>query len=147
MKGTIVRGVMIAAAAAALAGCSSASETLPKLDQVNLSVDRSSYTTGMAVTVTIVNNTAHDVGYNLCVREIQKQSGGTYTTVVTQPEPNTCDDQLSTLGPNLVTTTTVDLPTSLTGGSYRVYFPNLGTSSALPMAQKVTPAFVVRSVG
>lgn len=146
MKGSIVRGLIAVTSAAVLAACASNNETLPQVDRVTLSVDQSAYTAGGTVTVTITNNTSAQVGYNLCVREIQKQSGSTWTTVDTQPQPNTCDDKLSTLGPNLQTTTTVTLPTSLTGGTYRVYFPNLGTGS-LPTAQKATTGFIVRAAG
>lgn len=142
MKGFSVRLLIACVALTAAAGCSKLDEAVTgPVERVGIGVNKQAYTAGETVAVTLINSRTQALTYNFCSWSLQKGSGTTWTQVAT--EPPGCVDQAQTLAPNASATTTVALPTTLGGGTYRIYYPNVNAATD---AERASATFLVRAV-
>jgi hypothetical protein len=108
-----------------------------------LRVDQSSYSPGDPAVLTLVNGTAADVGYNLCVTALDRRVGDGW-----EPEPlplvEVCTMELRLLGPGQTADFRHTLPRGLQAGEYRM---RTGVESPMGEGQVgvVTAAFTVRA--
>lgn len=101
------------------AGCAAAPAEPPRAPElrqpgvVQLHADRTSSTT---VLLTLRNDSARAVGYNLCATMMERRSGSDWTVV---PSDIACTLELRTIGPGGSTTFTRRVPATLPAGEYR----------------------------
>jgi hypothetical protein len=98
-----------------LAACASPGETTSD-PWLALTVAPAAPVPGEAVTLTLSNQTAWPVGYNLCTSWLERDSAGTWEPV---PEDRVCTMELRMLDPGGESQDQVQLPATLSAGSYR----------------------------
>ena len=95
----------------------SASSTM-RADSVLLRTDKAQYRTGEKVTLTFENKSASSYTFNPCTRSVERESGGSWTTV---PEDNRiCTMEAWILDPHGTRSGDTELPASLGAGRYRI---------------------------
>ena len=104
---------------------------------VALTLDRSSYGLGGAVTLTLTNSGAGQYYFNPCPRIIERESGGTWTPV--DEGPRMCTMEAWILDANGTRTAQTELTDSITPGRYRMVI-------ALTQEGQEPPAEGIRAV-
>lgn len=155
----IARTFLIVAAAAMAAGCQKtaggdAAEPAPPVPPatstpsadsatmsnpgVQVTLDRTSYNAGAMVTLTLVNGTARDLGYNACTRIVEREVSGAWTAV---PEPDrVCTMELRLLAKGETVKEQTDLPAAA-AGRYRIAlnFSDESASAGAPVRAVSAP--------
>ncbi len=85
--------------------------------ELELRADRSSYSSGESVRLTLVNPTSHSYTYNPCERQLERAAGGVWTQV---PEQRMCAMIAHILQPFSHRDEATELPLGLQPGRYRV---------------------------
>lgn len=107
--------LMIAASFAVfLIGCSTPAPA--RETPFDLTVSPPSPEPGGEVTLTLVNNTVQQIGYNLCTSTLERETGSGWEPV---PSDRVCTMELRTLGPGMTDSFTLTLPPALPDGVYR----------------------------
>ncbi len=86
---------------------------------VTLSLDKTEYSPGAAVVMTISSQRSDTLGYNPCSnRSVERDTGSGW---VVHPEPNrVCTMELRLLNPGETQTAPTDVPADVTAGTYRI---------------------------
>jgi hypothetical protein len=103
-------------AAILLCACSSSMNSSDPANDVHLSVRPESATPGDSMTLTLRNETAEQIGYNLCTSSLQRQTAGGWEPV---PSDVVCTMELRTLEPDQDASYRTALPDDLSSGRYR----------------------------
>jgi hypothetical protein len=112
-------------------------------DEVQLTVDRTSYAPGATLTMRIVSRSRDALGFNQCSsRAYERQEGSNW--VVHQEPARMCTMELRLLMPNETQSVTTDLPAPLPAGTYRLVL-TLGRqqSGSAGSVRAVSPSFRV----
>jgi len=89
-----------------------------RADSVVLRTDKAQYRAGEKVTLTFENKSASSYTFNPCTRSVERESGGSWTTV---PEGNRiCTMEAWILDPHGRRSGDTELPASLGAGRYRI---------------------------
>lgn len=110
-----MKPILIAVLAVAVA-CTPAPTAAP--GPVALTLDRSTFGLGDAVTLTLTNSGAGKYFFNPCPRIIERESGGTWTPV--DEGPRMCTMEAWILDANGTRTAQTELTDSITPGRYRM---------------------------
>jgi hypothetical protein len=98
-----------------LAACATSGE--PDLDPgLSLTIEPAVAAAGQSVTLTLNNQTAWPVGYNLCTSLLERESGGSWEPV---REDRVCTMELRMLAPEATAREQIELPPVLEPGAYR----------------------------
>ncbi|CAN5722219.1 MAG: hypothetical protein H0U67_12620 [Gemmatimonadetes bacterium] len=98
-----------------LAACAASGES--DLDPgLSLTTEPAVAAAGQSVTLSLNNQTAWPVGYNLCTSLLERESGGNWEPV---REDRICTMELRMLAPEADTQEQLELPTTLEPGTYR----------------------------
>jgi hypothetical protein len=100
------------------AGADSAQAPSAEPGPVALTLDRSSYGLGDAVTLTLTNSGPGKYYFNPCPRIIERESGGAWTSV--DEGPRMCTMEAWILDANGTRTAQTELSDSITPGRYRM---------------------------
>lgn len=85
---------------------------------VTIALDRTSYSRGDRVQLSVTNHTTDQLGYNPCTRSIERQQGTGWSLIV---EPGrVCTMQLYLLNAHTTRTDPTELPPNLNPGTYRI---------------------------
>lgn len=76
-----LRRMALVLGAAALAACSSPLDADPAPEGVRFTVDRGAYAPGDTVHARLVNGSELALGYNLCLADLERQDGRSWTVV------------------------------------------------------------------
>ena len=89
-----------------------------RADSVVLRTDKTQYSAGEAITLTLENRSGVGYAFNPCTRAVERDENGTWTTV---PEPGRmCTMEAWILEPRESRAGPTELPTPLSPGRYRV---------------------------
>ena len=116
----------------------------PEQGPVSLTLDRTSYAAGDAVTLTLRNSGAGQYYFNPCPRIIEREENGAWTPV--DEGQRMCTMEAWILDPNGTRTATTELPDSLAAGRYRVVV-SLTAEGQAPSAEAVRAVSAPFSVG
>jgi hypothetical protein len=95
-----------------------ASGATVRSDSVLLRTDKTQYSAGEQMTLTLENRSASSYAFNPCTRSVEREEGGAWTPV---PEPGRmCTMEAWILDPKGTRTGPTELPTPLAPGRYRV---------------------------
>ena len=92
--------------------------TATRSDSVILRTDKTRYRAGEKVTLTFENRSGASYTFNPCTRSIQRETGGTWSTVA--EEGRMCTMEAWVLDPRATRSGPTELPSSLAPGRFRV---------------------------
>ena len=96
----------------------SSATTTARADSVVLRTDKAQYRAGEKITLTFENRSASSYTFNPCTRSIERESGGSWTTV---PEENRmCTMEAWILDAHGTRSGATELPATMAAGRYRV---------------------------
>jgi hypothetical protein len=121
MPCSLIRLALAALAAVTLAACESATSSSVRVD---ITPDKTEYAAGSNVVLTVRNVGDEAVAYSFCARGLQRRTGVAWVTEDFASYP--CAAILLVLEPGESVTGTINLPTDIPGGIYRVYLPGIG---------------------
>jgi hypothetical protein len=135
MTRSLVRHALALLAAVALAACSSATSSRLRLD---ITPDRTEYTTGSNVLLTIRNLGDEPVTYSFCSWTIQRRTVSGWVEEGSQAV--LCPAAILLLGPGQSVSGTISLPDNIPSGRYRVYLPGIGEPASDQVIDEPTQA-------
>lgn len=121
MPRSLIRLTLAALAAVTLTACESATSSSLRVD---ITPDKTEYAAGTDVVLTVRNVGDEPVAYSFCARGLQRRAGFAWVTEDFASHP--CASILLVLEPGESVTGTINLPTDIPGGTYRVYLPGIG---------------------
>jgi hypothetical protein len=114
---------------------------------VTIDLDRASYSAGSRVELRLTNHTNETLGYNACMRALERLQDNAWVAVA---EPGrVCTRQVNLLSPHSRRTAATDLPASLARGTYRLVLivtrenVDVSTSASTPRMRAVSQPFQV----
>jgi hypothetical protein len=121
----ILRRAIYLGGAALMAACTSATETQPQA--LVITPDQQAYAPGAAMTLSLHNTSDRQIAYNLCVHDVQRSGGSGWVTVDHYPVPGAaCTEELRILLAGETAQVSVQLPSEVAEGTYRVRFDDIG---------------------
>lgn len=100
----------------AVVACACSSSATSGASDVRLAVEPDVTSPGDTVELTLSNDSAEAVGYNLCSSGLERASGGTWQPV---PSDRVCTMELRTLEPGTEASFAMELQEGLAAGEYR----------------------------
>ncbi|HEX9939286.1 MAG TPA: hypothetical protein VGB15_19240 [Longimicrobium sp.] len=135
MTRSLVRNALALLAVVALAACESATSSRLRLD---ITPDRTEYTTGSDVLLTVRNLGDEPVTYSFCTWTVQRRTVTGW--VEEDSEAVICPAAILLLGPGQSATGTIGLPDHIPSGRYRVYLPAIGEPASDQVIDEPTQA-------
>jgi hypothetical protein len=135
MTRSFVRHALALLAVVALAACESATSSRLRLD---ITPDKTEYTTGSDVLLTVRNLGDEPVTYSFCTWTIQRQTVSGWVEV--DSEAVICPAAILLLAPGQSATGTIGLPDDIPSGRYRVYLPGIGEAASDQVIDEATQA-------
>ena len=89
-----------------------------RADSVVLRTDKTQYRAGEKIVLTFENKSASSYTFNPCARSVERESGGSWTTV--SEEARMCTMEAWILDPHGTRSGPTELPATMTPGRYRV---------------------------
>lgn len=99
-------------------GAASSGSSGVRADSVVLRTDKTQYRAGEKITLTFENKSASSYTFNPCTRSVERESGGSWTTV--PEETRMCTMEAWILDPHGTRSGATELPATMAPGRYRV---------------------------